>query len=81
MTFARSIAVNKIFESRYVTILVKVFSHVLAFLRHGVTVFTKLNAFGKHLFIVLDVEGNNILTLSRTTSLINVQLTPICCYP
>ena len=36
--------------------------------------------FGKHLFIVLDIEGSNILTLSRTTALENVQLTSICSY-
>ena len=40
-----SFIVNEFFESRYVTVLVEVFSHALAFLRHGVSVFTKFNVF------------------------------------
>ena len=58
----------------------KVFSHALAFLWHGLLVFTKLNVFGKHLFIVLDVEESNILIISTTTALENVQLSSICSY-
>ena len=61
-------------ESRYVTVLVKVFSHASAFLRHGASVFTKLDVFGIYLLIVLDTEGSNILTLIPTTVLENVQL-------
>ena len=34
--------------------------------------------FGEHLFIVLDIGGDNILTISRTTGLENVELTLIC---
>ena len=44
------------------------------------SMFTKLNVFGKHLFIVLDIEGSNILTLPPTTALENVQPTSICGY-
>ena len=36
--------------------------------------------FGKHLFIEIDIEGSNILTLSPTTALENVELTSICSY-
>ena len=80
MTLGSIYVVNEFFESRYVTVLVKVFSHDLAFLRQGVSVFTKLNVFGKHLFIVVDVEGNNILTISPSTAHENVPLTSICSY-
>ena len=34
--------------------------------------------FGEHLFIVLDIGGDKILTLSPTTGLENVELTLIC---
>ena len=60
------VVVNEFFESCYATAgMVKVFSHSLAFFQHDVSVFTKLNFFGEHLFIVLDIEGSNILTLSQ----------------
>ena len=55
-------------------------SHALAFLRHGASVFTELNFFGKQLFVVLDIERSNILTLSPTTALENEQLTSNCSY-
>ena len=45
LTFAGSFVVNEFFESRFITIMVKVFAHVLAFLRHGVSVFTRFNVF------------------------------------
>ena len=34
--------------------------------------------FAKNLLKVLDLEGSNILTLSPTTALENVQLTSVC---
>ena len=37
--------------------------------------------FGKHLFIVLQIEGSNILTLFPVTALENVQFASICNYP
>ena len=40
----------------------------------------RLMFFGKHKFIVLDIEGSNILALSPTTALENVQLTSVCTY-
>ena len=36
--------------------------------------------FVKHLFIVLDTEGSNILTISPSTALETVQLISICKY-
>ena len=42
LAFASRFLVN---EFLTVTVLVKVFSHTLAFLRHGVAVFAKLNVF------------------------------------
>ena len=42
--FASSVVVKEFFEYRYVTtVLVKFFPHVLDFLQHGVSMFTKLN--------------------------------------
>ena len=40
----------------------------------------RLMFFGKHKFIVLDLEGGNILILSPTTALENIQLSSICSY-
>ena len=46
LKFARSFVVYKFFEFYYVkTVLVKVFSHALDFLQHGVSAFSKLNVF------------------------------------
>ena len=73
LTFASSFVVNEFFESRYVGALVKEFSHASAFMRHVVSVFKKLNVFGKQLFIEV-TEGSNILTLLPTTAFENVQL-------
>ena len=52
--------VNEFFRSRYIT--GKIFSHALTSLRHGLSVFTKLNVFGKHLQIALEIEGSNVST-------------------
>ena len=53
LTFVGSFAVNEVFEFCCAT--GESFSHVLAFLQYGLAVFTKLNFFYKHLFIVLEI--------------------------
>ena len=68
LTFVGSFLVNEFFESGYVT--GEIFFTCLSLL-----VAWFISVCNKHLFTVLEIEESNILTLSPTTALENVQLT------